>query len=237
MKSFTYLIIDIGCIIIPFIASFYPKHSFYKDWKYFFPANVIVMILFLIWDYYFTLEGIWGFNPDYLTGIFIANLPLEEVLFFVCIPYACVFTYFSLKYLVKKNPLTPHHKKISSFLITILLVISIVSIDLSYTIVTFSFTILYLLFCLKQNKELSYVYLAYLVIFPFFYISNGLLTGSLLDEPIVWYNNSENLGIRLGTIPIEDSIYGLLLIMLNIYFYDYFKRISERKTPKPESIT
>ena len=81
--KYTYLLVDFTCIIVPFIASFYPKHPFYKEWKYFFPANFIVALFFIIWDIIFTERGVWGFNADYLTGYNIVNLPIEEVLFFV----------------------------------------------------------------------------------------------------------------------------------------------------------
>lgn len=228
MKSFTYLIIDLGCIIIPFIASFYPKHSFLKEWPYFFPANIIVAVVFLVWDYYFTAAGFWGFNPDYLTGIYLFNLPLEEVLFFICIPYACVFTYFSLVYLIKSNPLEPYHKHISFVLIIVLLGVGLPNISNAYTGITFLSTAAYLLLCIVLRRNLAYDYLSYLVILPFFLISNGVLTGSIVNEPIVWYNDMENLQIRIGSIPVEDSIYGLLLILLNIHLYTFFKRRYKR---------
>lgn len=234
MKSLTYLMVDLGCILIPFIASFYPKHSFYKEWKYFFPANIMVAFLFLIWDYYFTEAGFWGFNPDYLTGIYVTNLPLEEILFFICIPYACVFTYFALKYLIKENPLQQYHTQISIFLITTLTIIGIASIGKWYTALTFLLTATYVLSLLLRKVDLSYHYLAYFTILPFFFLSNGLLTGSAIEEAIVWYNDAENLGIRLKTIPVEDSIYGLLLILLNIDLYDFFRRPTSASTPNAQ---
>ncbi len=223
MKSLTYLLIDLGCILIPFIASFYPKQPFYKEWKYFFPANIIVATIFLIWDYKFTEAGVWGFNPDYLTGIYFANLPLEEVLFFICIPYACVFTYFSLKYLIKNNPLSLYQFYISVILIVHLFIIGILNTSYAYTSITFLSTAGYLLLCFMLKKDLSIDYLSYLIILPFFFISNGILTGSWISEPIVWYNDMETLQIRIGSIPIEDTIYGMLLILLNIHLYNYFK--------------
>jgi len=75
---------------------------------------------------------------------------------------------------------------------------------------------------LIKKTNLSFHYLSYIFILPFFFLSNGILTGSFLVEPIVWYNDAENLGIRLFNIPIEDSIYGLLLIFLNIDLFEYF---------------
>ena len=52
---------------------------------------------------------------------------------------------------------------------------------------------------------------------------NGILTGTGLQQPVVWYNNNQNLAIRLLTIPIEDVFYGFELILLNIFLYEYFK--------------
>ncbi|MGI9550574.1 MAG: lycopene cyclase domain-containing protein [Aurantibacter sp.] len=224
MKPYTYLLIDVGCFLIPAIASFYPEHPFYKEWKPFFFANFLIALLFLIWDANFTQNEIWGFNTDYLVGLHIFNLPIEEILFFISIPYACVFTYFALKYLIEKNPLEHYHRILTLVLGIVLFVVGIFSLDKWYTSITFLLTAAYLFFRLIRRADLSEHYLAYFAILPFFFISNGILTGSFLDAPIVWYNDEENLGIRLFTIPIEDTIYGLLLILMNIDLYEFFKR-------------
>ena len=54
---------------------------------------------------------------------------------------------------------------------------------------------------------------------------NGILTGSGIEEQVVWYNDSENLGKRLGTIPVEDILYGMTLILLNYYLTELFRKI------------
>lgn len=223
MKSYTYLLIDLACIAIPFLASFYPKHAFYKVWLPYFKANTIVALLFIVWDYFFTEAGIWGFNPDYLTGVYFLNLPIEEILFFFCIPYACVFTYFALSYLIKNNPLAKFQNLITYIFIIVLVVIAVLNSNKLYTSITFFSTSLFLIYLTYKKVNLAYHYLSYFIILPFFLISNGLLTGSFLSEPIVWYNDAHNLGLRIGTIPVEDSIYGMLLIFLTIELYRYFE--------------
>lgn len=75
-------------------------------------------------------------------------------------------------------------------------------------------------------------YITYLCIIPFFLVSNGLLTGSWIDEPIVWYNDLENMAQRIGTIPIEDSIYGFLLVMSNLLLFDFFRGTDNLTTVK-----
>ena len=52
-----------------------------------------------------------------------------------------------------------------------------------------------------------------------FYMVNGLLTGSLIENQVVWYNNNENLSLRLGTIPVEDVFYALLMLLLVMIGY------------------
>ena len=224
MKSFYYLFVNLACISIPLIASFYKSYPFYKSWKYFFKANLIVSFLFIIHDIYFTSIEVWGFNQDYLINFFIFNLPLEEVLFFICIPYACVFTYFVFSKYVPDNFIhVIFYKAILNFLILLTLLSSIINYDYLYTSFTSVFLFLTLIFVKLKKIDIRKALLSYIAILPFFFLSNGLLTGSFIEEPIVWYNHNENLDLRMFTIPVEDIFYGFLLIISNCLLFDYFK--------------
>ena len=230
MVSYTYLLINLCSIAIPLACSFEGKLRFYKKWKALFPALLIPAVFFLIWDSIFTSQGVWGFNEQYLTGIQVYNLPLEEVLFFFCIPYCCVFTYEVLNHFVKQDVLGKYARYGTTILAYMLVAVSFTYNDLAYTFYTSLFTLLFLLLHLVVLKKpyWSRLVFAYLVILVPFFIVNGILTGTGLEEPVVWYNDAENLGIRLLTIPIEDSIYGFLLIASNITLYETFKLRDER---------
>ena len=228
MMKYIYLLIDFFTIIIPFLFSFHPKIKFYKEWKSFIPANIISAAIFVIWDICFTKLGIWGFNERYLLGIYFYNLPIEEILFFICIPYACVFTYYCLNnfYKIKWNP------KFEAVFIPVLsgliLITGIYFYSRAYTSVTFISLSIFLLIIKYFSKG---IWLPKLIsIFPIllipFFIVNGILTGTGLAQPVVWYNNMENIGFRLLTIPIEDIFYGFELVLLNTFIYKLFQSTS-----------
>lgn len=221
----TYLLVDLACISIPLLASFYPKFAFYKLWLSFLPACFITGLIFILWDIYFTHLGIWGFNPKHLLGLYFYDLPLEEYLFFFCIPYACVFSYFGFKQLFSKINLQA--SLILNVLSWLLLVIGLLCINQLYTSTTFISLFILLRIVLYQKKKFLDHFLAtYLFTLVPFLLANGVLTGSWIDEEVVWYNNAHNLGIRIFTIPVEDSMYGMLLILLNIYFFEFFSNRS-----------
>jgi lycopene cyclase domain-containing protein len=207
-------------------CSFYPKAPFYKKWKHLWIAILIPGIIFIAWDEYFTRLGVWGFNEAYLTGWHIGSLPVEEILFFICIPYACVFTYEALNYLVKKDYLGSTQKWITGCLIISSVTLGALNTDKWYTSTTFFGLAAYLTFLLSVSKRpfLSRFYFSYVVVLIPFFIVNGILTGSWIEGEVVWYNDSENLGIRMGTIPVEDLFYGMLLLLMNVSVFEWRQR-------------
>lgn len=225
MMNYLYLYIDLFTISAPFLLSFDKKVAFYKSWKYLFPAIFIMGVFFIAKDVVFAAKGIWGFNDRYLIGIRMLGLPLEEWLFFLVVPYAVVFIYACLIAYLPVDPLQKVHRPVFFVLSVVLLVVGLVHYDKLYTSIIFVLTALLILYNLwKRQPWFSMFLLAYIVSLIPFLLVNGLLTGSFLEEPIVWYDNSQNLGIRIFTIPVEDSIYSLMMLLMTVQLMEYFKK-------------
>jgi lycopene cyclase domain-containing protein len=157
-------------------------------------------------------------------GIYLFNLPLEEIMFFFAIPYASIFLYEVLIFKVFTLPIGKKFDHISLVLALIFIIIACLNWTKAYTFSAFLLCGLFIAFLFfRKSNTLIRFYLFYLVlIFPFV-IVNGLLTGSFLNRVVVVYNNVENLGLRFMTIPIEDFVFGILLMLININLYEYFK--------------
>ncbi len=221
MKT-AYLLINFLSIFFPLLLSFDKRVQFYKSWKYIWPGLFITGLLFLIWDVFFTVKGVWSFNPNYILGITFFRLPLEEILFFLTIPFSCIFIYECLNYYVRWKIPNPTVKILTGLLTVISMLILLFFHDRLYTLINFGmlFLLLLLLQYFFKVKWLDRFFLAYLVSLIPFYVVNGILT----SVPIVSYNNTENLGIRVGTIPVEDHFYLMSLLLMNIAFFEYFRR-------------
>ncbi|RYZ92092.1 MAG: lycopene cyclase domain-containing protein [Sphingobacteriaceae bacterium] len=219
--KYTYLLINFLTVFFPVALSFDKRVQFHKSWKFIWPGMALTGLVFLCWDVLFTIKGVWSFNADRITGITFFELPLEEILFFLTVPFSCIFIYACLNYYVKWEPGNRLTRVISNLLIILSLFVLIFNYDKIYTAVTFGLLfvlIVYLQFGV-QAHWLSRFYMAYAVSLIPFYIVNGLLTAI----PVVLYNDMENLGLRVGTIPFEDHFYSMALLLMNIGFFEYFK--------------
>jgi lycopene cyclase domain-containing protein len=208
---------------LPLLASIWFRGTFYKAWKPLAIAIFIPAIFFTLWDELFTQLGIWGFNGRYITGVSIGSLPIEEILFFICIPFACLFTYHAFKNLTDRQLFFSKHELLSYLIVVVLAVAGIYYIDKAYTAITFlglSFFLAYLTLKVRARFP-GYFYVAFLAILLPFFIVNGVLTGSFIEEEVVWYNDTAIVSVRLGTIPLEDIFYAMLLLLTNVTVYEW----------------
>lgn len=221
-KNFTYLIILIATIAVPLSLSFEKKVQFYKNLKYIFPAILITAALFWIWDIKFTKGGVWLFNTEYTLGKQYLGLPIEEWLFFIVIPYSCVFIYEVLKYYLKKYEYANPFLAFSLVLIIAFGLITYFSRQQVYTFMTFLFSTIYLTYTVFRNKFKSHItkfYFAYFVSLIPLLIIDGILT----SIPVVEYHPATILNIRILNIPVEDFSFFFLMMLMVITIYENLK--------------
>ena len=179
---------------------------------------------YIVWDSWFTSMGVWSFDPNYITGIKLANLPVEEVLFFFVVPYCCLFVYECLRGYSPSIQNKPGADVFLKILAVTLFLVGAFFYQRYYTAYTFILFALFVgLFYLGRKWangfHTTYFLISYAVILLPFLIVNGFLTAI----PVVLYNDLENLGFRIYTIPFEDTFYGMLLFLLNLIIYEKLK--------------
>ena len=222
----TYFKLLLFSVIVPLVFTFHRKIAFYRAWKYLLPAILITSILFISWDILYTRLGVWGFNPRHLQGIYLFGLPMEEYLFFLVIPYCSLFTYYSLNKWSPAPWFEKNARVISLALIGFSLVLGLAFFTRLYTSFNFLLTALLLLLfqIILKSDMMGKFYRAYLVILLPFFLVNGVLTGTGIAGEVVWYNNTENMGMRILTIPPEDIFYGFNLILINTWIFEYLRK-------------
>ena len=219
-----YLWVNLGAIFFPFVLSFNKLGHFYKRWKAVFISIGVMSAFIISWDVLFTIWGVWGFNEEYLLGPSFLHLPLEEWLFFLCIPYAFMFLYDQLVVLKIKSFLTTIVKYIDYFFVLVSVVYLIAGFGNIYTTTISVLVLVFTWIMIKLNPpHRGIFYLSYAIILIPFTVVNGILTGYITPDPIVWYNNAENLGIRFLTIPIEDYLYYFLMYGICYVVYEKIK--------------
>ena len=224
---YTYFLILAAAVAGPIALSFDKKVAFYKKWKYLLLPVFIPALLYIAWDIYFASEGVWSFNNDYVTGAKLVGLPVEEILFFFIVPYCCIFIYECIRCYFPQLKNKKKADKVLWLLAGTLLITGIIFYDKYYTSWTFILTatfigMIYLFRNFFKAFDAVSFSLSYLIILIPFLIVNGLLT----SIPVVIYNNAENLGMRIYTIPLEDVFYGMLLVLMNIAIYE---KVLQRK--------
>jgi lycopene cyclase domain-containing protein len=220
-----YLYLLAGSLAVPLLFSIF-IFDFIKYWKNFIISTSIISSIFLLWDVIFTHYGVWEFNLTYCLNFTFLGMPIEEWLFFFIIPFCSLFIHFGLTSSFPKFKLGKKTTKLIAIMgIVMCCLILVFYYTKAYTAINF----ILLLFVLTLGlifhiKLLQHFFLSFLIILiPFFFV-NGILTGAVTELPIVSYNNEENLGLRLVTIPLEDIGYAFSMLFGNLMIFEFLNK-------------
>lgn len=222
-----YFFLNIGSLFIPFIYSFDKRLNYVKRWKVIFSGITITAVFYIIWDIIFTKLGVWSFNPRYHSGVEFFDLPIEEWLFFICIPYSSLFIHYVYHYFFPTISLSDRTVKSLYWVLMVVLIPTIIlHYNKLYTSVNYTVLVLLLTYTVfKEPGILNTFFITFLIVLVPFSLINGILTGSFIEEPVVIYNNNENLGIRLVTIPIEDIGYAFSMLLMSLVLIKNIERL------------
>jgi lycopene cyclase domain-containing protein len=217
--SLTYLLLNLFIIVVPLWYTPDKRTAYYRRLPALAFSIAVVSTCYLVWDILVTSRGEWSFNSMYLTGVQIVNLPIEEILFFITVPYSCLFIYEVVLYSTKRSSFRlPNFVFLAS--IAALVAAAVVFSYQGYTSKALASCAFFLVAALLFDRPLlkSRQYWAWMAIcYVPFLIFNSVLTAL----PVVQYNSAAIWGLRVGTIPLEDFFYNYAMLSFYLLVYRF----------------
>lgn len=213
-----YSLIALAVLAGPLALSFDDKVHFWTHWPAVAIASALTGLLYLFWDSLVVRRGDWSFNPKF-TGTFrLFHLPVGEILFFVSVPYACLFlfevvkAYFPNGDLITVNPTSLYAGAL------VFVAAAAVFRKHGYTVLAMASVAIFLSTLALTHPTLAgrtefWIWMG--LCFVAFALVNGLYTAL----PTIWYNPKAIWGIKIGPIPLEDFFYNLSYLGLTLCFY------------------
>jgi lycopene cyclase domain-containing protein len=220
-----YLLLNALIIGGPLVMSFEKNIFFVSRWRFAWPAIALVAAPYLIWDALVTGRH-WWFNEKYTVGLRLAGLPVEEWMFFLTVPFAALFVWEVIAYHFSDQPnaAMPFVRFIFFFAPAVGAILFATGREYTGLMLIFLGAAAMLEALFKTGvmaRSRGLIYFGAVTIFII--IFNGYLTA----RPVVLYGEAYQLGLRLGTIPIEDFGYGYSLILAVTVVYEKLKALAD----------
>lgn len=222
MKKHLYTIIAFLVIAGPFALSFDDKVHFWTHWPAAFLALTLTGLLYLFWDSMVVRRGDWSFNPKFTGEFRLFHLPVGEILFFIAVPYACLFLFEVVKAYLPQGDLWITNPASLYAGALVFVVAAWVFRHLGYTFLALSSVVIFLSTLALTAPALAgrlefWIWMG--LCFVAFSIVNGVYTAL----PTIFYNPKAIWGIKIGPIPLEDFFYNLSYLGLTLCFYLVFE--------------
>jgi len=216
-----YLLFNLLVISGPLALSFDRRVRYVKDWPTAIIATLITLIPFITWDSLVSGRH-WWFNHQFTLPIRLLGLPLGEWLFFITVPFSCLFIWEIITYFRPHRQLKLWRIVRHIWILTLPAGVALFIIGIEYTgLVLIAVTLTILLDWILRTAILSDTRILILIgiVVGLILVFNGYLTA----RPVVLYDAQYQLDFRIITIPIEDFFYGLSHILLTVVIYAKLK--------------
>lgn len=193
---------------------------FWRQWQVVLGVFVFVALPWLWLDTISFARGWWNYNEAFIFGPRLFNLPLEEVCFFVSVPFAAMVVWALINYKVPGTVKKGRARLGLAF---------IAAAALIFVAVFFrERTVVEVLLLLATVSILWFSPIIYTRAFWWWNLTSlGLLLlfqTVLAGMPVFLYNDTFASGIRVGTIPLEDFLYNFSLLNMVALAFSSFRR-------------
>jgi len=73
-------------------------------WISFLLTDLVILVIYLIWDFWAVANKNWGFDPHQIMGVkLLHQIPIEEIAFFIVVPLMTIITFVALNKLLAKT--------------------------------------------------------------------------------------------------------------------------------------
>lgn len=225
--NYVFISCDLLLLIVPLILGFNKAVHFSQLLKPSLLASFFMAMLCSSLSYALVSSKIIGFNDDFTIGLSILTLPIEEILFYFSFPFFSIFIYENLKYSLQDSSLKWVNLSVRLFIPLLSLYIALIEDSGIYTLVVLALStgVFILWNCYAYLKKIALTYLV--CILPYLFCSY-LLIGTERNTSAIWHNESQQLSLKLSTLPLEEILDGFALMAASMILFEILQKVRLR---------
>jgi lycopene cyclase domain-containing protein len=218
MRSFVYYIFNIFVFLPVFLLSLRYDVKPHASPKKLVAVFLCVSIPFIVWDIWAARAGHWFFSEIYIRPERVLDLPVEELLFFITVPFAMLYVWGVVGKHIKERVVTGLFSRAVPLLLVLLCTcLLVLHWGAGYTRSVMIASLATLLILGLGGYLRSYrLWVFQLIHLALFFFSNTVLTAL----PVITYGEGSIIGYRIGTIPLEDFFFSFALVNASILVFN-----------------
>lgn len=227
MANYAYFIVLAATVVVPLVLSMVPWRLRWSavEWRRLMRVFAFVSVPFVLLDMYSYARGWWAYNPHFVIDARMGGLPIEEIMFFFVVPFACLYLFSAFTKAGGGEPLQRPWiwRLVLSLIMVAAMGLAIIEPKERTLFDVVLFALVGLKAFLMPPKRTAALWLVAVV--GLFLVVNTVLTGL----PIVTYNPDFGSRYRIGTIPFEDVLYNFsfLLLCLGVWCWRPITRLTQ----------